>query len=306
VDRANPRAFESAVEAGAAASDLVVVAGGDGTVHSVLGVLARTGTPLYHLPFGTENLFAREFGMSRDVRTLLASLRVRAAVRTDLGMISHSSGGCEHSCPFAIMCSIGPDASVVHRLAKVRRGAISHRAYVAPIAKELIRPWVPMLTIRVDGVKIVDRARGLCIIANYRQYALRVDPAREASPHDGLLDAVFLPAGSGIAAGLALLAARARLKASRVRASGTHVEVICHDQQPVYQVDGEAGRSWAPDSNGQAILRFGVMPAALRVIRVGRMWAQLHEIEKAAAPHQSRGAAVPGEPKLVPASEPVG
>ncbi|RLS48838.1 MAG: hypothetical protein DWH89_02550, partial [Planctomycetota bacterium] len=40
-------------------------------------------------------------------------------------------------------------------------------------------------------------AAGQLIIANSRQYALRLNPARAADPSDGLLDTVVLPAQGG-------------------------------------------------------------------------------------------------------------
>lgn len=59
----------------------LIVVGGDGTVHATLPFLARTGLPVYHAPLGTENLFARQFAMSRNPQ------RVRAAV--DAGATRH-------------------------------------------------------------------------------------------------------------------------------------------------------------------------------------------------------------------------
>ncbi|MFM7134381.1 MAG: diacylglycerol/lipid kinase family protein, partial [Planctomycetota bacterium] len=46
-------------------AEALVVVGGDGAVRLSASEAARAGVPLWHAPTGTENLFARAFGMSR-------------------------------------------------------------------------------------------------------------------------------------------------------------------------------------------------------------------------------------------------
>ena len=55
--------------------DAVVVVGGDGTLQSMTSAARRAGTPLYHAPFGTENLFARELGMVGEADVVRETLR---------------------------------------------------------------------------------------------------------------------------------------------------------------------------------------------------------------------------------------
>ena len=53
--------------------DLVVVAGGDGTVDEAALALAGSGLPLTILPLGTANNIARSFGLMREERELMAA-----------------------------------------------------------------------------------------------------------------------------------------------------------------------------------------------------------------------------------------
>ncbi|KAA9394114.1 diacylglycerol kinase family lipid kinase [Kocuria coralli] len=53
-------------EALAAGADVVLAAGGDGTVRTVAEILANTGTPLGVIPLGTGNLLARNLGAHLD------------------------------------------------------------------------------------------------------------------------------------------------------------------------------------------------------------------------------------------------
>src|SRR5205809_6453673 len=58
-----------AAEAVANGCDLIVAAGGDGTLNEVANGIGLSGVPLGILPLGTVNVFARELGIPRDLET---------------------------------------------------------------------------------------------------------------------------------------------------------------------------------------------------------------------------------------------
>jgi diacylglycerol kinase (ATP) len=248
----------------AGASALAVV-GGDGTLHHTLAGLVEGGRGaadipgIYHVPMGTENLFAREFGMTDDPARLNGLLEAGACRAIDLGECNGRV--------FVLMCGVGPDAGVLARLnagSQVggRRGPISPRSYVRPVLAELMSLNLPILTVRLDGRTIVDRQSGLMVIGNSRQYAWRVDPAVRASMTDGLLDVVFFPArGRGEMLGWALACRMRRHTRSRslIYQTGRKVEVSTEGGQAAYQLDGEAFTS--PDGCFSILVR----PGALRV-----------------------------------------
>ncbi|MCC6969390.1 MAG: hypothetical protein IT434_04140 [Phycisphaerales bacterium] len=166
---------------------LVVIAGGDGTVHHALPALVRSRAAMYHLPLGTENLFARHFGMDRHAVTLRRAVANPAIAEIDLGEANGTL--------FSLMVSAGPDAGVIHDLASTRNGPISHLTYLAPIRRQLsIRP--APLWIEADGTTIVEDRPGWAVVANLPDYAMRANPAPRADATDGLLDIVFMPASS--------------------------------------------------------------------------------------------------------------
>ncbi|HMP36944.1 MAG TPA: diacylglycerol kinase family protein [Phycisphaerales bacterium] len=171
-------------------SDLAVVVGGDGAVRMVAEPAARAGVPIWQSPLGTENLFAREFGMGRGAATLLAALARGRLARIDLGRAAGE--------PFLLMASVGYDAEVVHDLAAHRAGAISHLSYVAPMLRRLRAHVPPRLAVVADGARLDDGGRGFVVVANSRQYAMRMNPAMDATMDDGLLDVVWFPS-SGLA-----------------------------------------------------------------------------------------------------------
>lgn len=243
-----------------AEADAVVAVGGDGTVYHALPQLVRTQTPIYHAPGGNENLFAREFGTTANPTDLLCALKRGPAAPVDLGSVNAHDAAR----PFAIMLSIGPDASVIHRLHANRSRASGHAMYIAPTLAECSDPTLPALSIRVDGRQVVTGERGFAIVANCRRYALGLDPARTADMRDGRLDLVFFPAAS--IAHCLLWMARCAIGDPRdwrgaVVARGAEVSVATDSPVP-WQVDGEAGGVLAPANE----LSLRVLPGALRVL----------------------------------------
>ncbi len=241
-------------------SELLVVVGGDGAMRLVGESAARIDTPVYHFPMGTENLFARGFGMDRSVSRLLAAIDRFHVQQVDIGVANDRT--------FLLMASIGFDADVVHDLASRRAGGISHWTYVAPILRQLASWKPPRLTIRVDGDPAVQEQTGFAVVANSRQYGQRFDPARRASMTDGLLDVVFFPTSTRI--GLCRWAFSTRLGRHMsdrrlTYRQGREVEMLCADPRR-FQLDGDS-----PDPNGgeDAIvtkLRISLRPNALPVL----------------------------------------
>jgi diacylglycerol kinase family enzyme len=174
--------------------DAVVVVGGDGAVRLVAPEAARAGVPLWHVPCGTENLFARAFGMTRSAADLSAALRRRATREIDLAAVEREGGARDD---FVIMASVGFDAAVVHALSATRRGGISHLSYARPIIASL-GAWRPSrIAWTVDGER-EDLGEGMVVVGNLPDYGARLNPAAGAVCDDGELDAVFIPARAAL------------------------------------------------------------------------------------------------------------
>lgn len=268
--REPPEASAARLRAALEGIDLLIVAGGDGTLHYALPAVVGSGVPVYHVAMGTENLFARQFRMDARPQTLERAINAWRVLDVDVGSLELAGEGAAPSPalhPFVLMCSIGPDAGVIRRLDAARRGPITHFSYVRPIAMEILTPSLPRLTIEADGKRLVDNLPGMAVIANSRQYAMRIDPARNASMTDGLLDVVFFPASHGLR--LAAWVVRSRLgrhiipplvyaTARSVRVTGDAAA-----GPPAYQIDGECGRHTFPQGFA---LSLGVRERSLRVL----------------------------------------
>src|SRR5262245_17508619 len=75
-------------------SDLVVAAGGDGTVSAAARALAGRGVPLAILPLGTANNIARCLGTDGSIEQVIESWRTARRRPFDLGTV-HGAWGRE-------------------------------------------------------------------------------------------------------------------------------------------------------------------------------------------------------------------
>lgn len=257
-------------------ADVAVIAGGDGTLHHATPMILQFGAAIYHFPLGTENLFARRFGMRADISTLTCAIAHGARTRADVATVTMHTpvkGGAANGEGFRrhalLMMGIGPDGGIVRAIAATRTGPISHATYLLPSLGQFMRPMLPTLSVTVDGVSLLEKRRGWLIVANCREYGGRLDPCPAASMHDGLLDVAFFPASNGVSA--TLWAARARTRTSRwplpvhgasVIATGRLVRVQSAEADPAWQIDGEHGEHLS----GAMDATIGVIPDALSVL----------------------------------------
>lgn len=259
---ARPEPANPALTSALGGADALVVLGGDGTVGHAARFAIEADVPLCQFPFGTENLFAREFGMTRDIPRLVRSIEKGRRVAMDVGMVGEAL--------FLMMVSIGFDADVIHDMTQRRTGAISHWSYLGPIARSL-RMWAPAdVGIEVDGNPLEVTGPGLVVVANARQHAFRFDPLPHARRDDGSLHVMHavVPHRSALVGLSIRCRMRRHLKARGVTvAAGRQVRLTLRGGDR-YQVDGDCGR-WpesGDNSDAARVLDLSVRPGVLRVV----------------------------------------
>ena len=164
--------------------DLVVAAGGDGTVRVVADGLANSGIPMGIVPSGTANLLARNLGIpmaEADAIEVVLSGRTRTI---DLIKLTVDGGESEH---FAVMAGMGIDAMIMDETRPDLKDKIGTAAYFVAAAKALGRLPVPM-RIKVDDHRTHRRRAMICVVGNVGGLPGNITLIPGAKPDDGLLD----------------------------------------------------------------------------------------------------------------------
>lgn len=229
----------------------VIVYGGDGTVREVAAGLAGRPVPMYHLPGGNENLFAKHFGMSLKPACVVDALRRREVRPMDLVGLNDSV--------FAACFGVGFDAEVVRVVTQRRRGHVTDLNYFGPILSTIVNYQFPALDVRAEG-KPVFNGQGMLFAGNLTRYAAGIPLFKRAIDDDGLLDVVIFPCRSRrgflYAAGLTLLGRHYNHK-DIICLRTTHLSVA-GEPGVATQVDGDLG----PSLPLEAVVR----PRALNVL----------------------------------------
>ena len=194
------------------AVDAVLIVGGDGTVCEVINGLTQHPRPMVILRTGTENLLARELNMPTEPNDVARTLLTGTARPLDLGIMNDRR--------FVAVTGVGFDAECVMRMARMRKGHITHGDYFWPIWRTLWAHRFPKLRIVADEQVVVDD-RGFALIGVISRYSAGMRILCRAKPDDGLLDLCIFPCASR----RRLFAHAARIFASR-HTSGPGVQYV--------------------------------------------------------------------------------
>ena len=177
---------QHALEAGA---DLVIAAGGDGTVRAVADALAHTDVALGILPTGTGNLLARNLGLPLKFGPALGIALTGARRRLDVGNLRTTDP--TRSSRFLVMTGIGFDEEVMDDTSSALKARLGWAAYALSAIRHL-RDNPMQCTISVDnGAPRHRRARAV-LIGNVSDFQGGLALLPDARPDDGYLDLAVL------------------------------------------------------------------------------------------------------------------
>ena len=232
---------------------LVLAAGGDGTVAEVMAAAHQQNMPMGIVPRGTANIVARELGLpaawkkaTRRALTRFPSTRAVDLMRVNDGYSALASG-------------IGFDATVMRYTPRALKYWLGRAAYLVAGAWWL--PQAPLFecTIRADG-EAIEMTAVVVLVVNAGM--LGAAPFRfgpNIAIDDGWLDiVVYRPRTLGDRAGVLWRIFRQRADgSSMMQRKARSVEIKAPDVQ-WYEVDGEVHRG--------NVLRAEIVPGGVRVV----------------------------------------
>jgi diacylglycerol kinase family enzyme len=168
--------------------DLVVVAGGDGTVRVVCAELARTAIPVAVLPAGTGNLLARNLGISLDLETALSEVLGGSERRIDSVQVEGDELGTDR---FVVMAGLGLDAAIIADAPDDLKKRVGWAAYIVSTVKNLNHPFITV-EITVDDRPPITRRARTAVIGNVGTLQANIPLLPAALPDDNVIDLVVL------------------------------------------------------------------------------------------------------------------
>jgi YegS/Rv2252/BmrU family lipid kinase len=162
-------------------AELILVAGGDGTINEAVNGMANSDVPLGILPAGTANVLANELGLGNSMERAAAALPDAVQERIALGTISSAANASPRY--FLMMAGAGLDADIVYHLNARLKEATGKVAYwIAGFSK--VGHRIPEFTVEADGR---EYRASFALLSRVRNYGGDL----EIAPTISLLDDEF-------------------------------------------------------------------------------------------------------------------
>jgi diacylglycerol kinase (ATP) len=238
-------------------ADLIVAAGGDGTLNGVINGIGENPADVRVglLPLGTGNDFARTLGIPTDLEAAIEVVRAGETRAVDLVRVTSDK------VRYFINVSAGGFSGLVNeKLTTELKKTWGPLAYLRSAAAALPELRAYQTTLALDNTESLSLELYNVVVANGRYVAGGTLIAPEASIDDGMLDVILIQKKS--APELALLAASVAL--------GTHLssDAIVYRRAARVTVNSKPGMWFNVDGElvGNEPARFEILPRALRFV----------------------------------------
>ncbi len=167
--------------------DLVIAAGGDGTIASVAAGMVHSHTPLGIIPTGTWNAIARAlqipFMPIRAVNLMMGKHNIKKLDLMEVGNTIH-----------AMNIGIGFSATMIQSTNRSEKRKFGNIAYLVKIFKQIFGLQLRRYVIDADGVRYRGRATEI-FVANYGMVGFTaIENVLNVKPDDGKVDLLIFRA----------------------------------------------------------------------------------------------------------------
>ncbi|HET8926661.1 MAG TPA: diacylglycerol kinase family protein [Microbacterium sp.] len=270
-DDAGQGVTERAIADGA---NLIIAAGGDGTVRAVAERLADSAADaeLGIVPLGTGNLLARNLEVPiNDVAAALTRALSGQAAPVDVGWVDVDTDAGAERHAFVVMVGFGIDAHMISETDDDLKDKAGWLAYVESLGRALSASDVIPFRITVDDGSVRDIEGHTLLVANCGRLQGGIALLPDAEPSDGELDYLLLSA-EGVGEWLGTMktmvwdnglkrlisdADEATSTDSVDQGRATRIEVALTEPR-AFEIDGE-------EIGNTTGFRVNVQPAAIRV-----------------------------------------
>lgn len=238
--------------------DVVIAAGGDGTIRAVASALAGTSTPMGIVPLGTGNLLARNVDLVLDKTEWALRIALWGRNRTiDVGTARTEEDGDSHV--FTVMTGLGFDAAVMAKTTADAKSRLGWLAYLEAGSRTLAGKPSHVKITYDDDYRVSARVRSV-LGGNCGKLQGGIQLLPEAVIDDGMLD-VLVVSPKNLGQWVGVVASVVGRKASK----GLHTD-IRKCQKVVIESREELDIQLDGDPIGQSgYLAMEVLPSALTV-----------------------------------------
>ncbi|HEY1240208.1 MAG TPA: diacylglycerol kinase family protein [Bryobacteraceae bacterium] len=237
-------------------ADLVLAAGGDGTINEIGEGLIGSEVPIGILPAGTANVLATEMKLGSRLERAAARLGRSQPCRIPVGHVSCQGGAVSRH--FLLMAGIGLDAHIVYRVSAPLKSATGKFAYWVA-GWSLLGRRLAEFAVEMNGVR---RTCSFALVSKVRNYGGDFEIARDVSLFDDHFEVVLFEGRSTLPYvkyfGGLMLNRLAGMKGVTVERAQC-LRVLAPEDRRVYlQIDGE--------SAGQLPAEIRIVPDALTLL----------------------------------------
>jgi YegS/Rv2252/BmrU family lipid kinase len=167
-------------------AELILAAGGDGTINEIAEGVAFSDVPLGILPAGTANVLANEMGLSPTIEGAAASLPNCIPTRISIGRLQCLNGSARTRL-FLLMAGIGLDAKIVYNLSLPLKARLGKLAYWLA-GFSMIGRQLDEFEVLVEGRRV---SCAFALISKVRNYGGDLEIAQSTSLLDDRFEVVL-------------------------------------------------------------------------------------------------------------------